>query len=286
MVKKPRVRPSLMLAAFFPEQEVRQFLAGRGVHTAGEIEQRIEDWKRGRQLLEQSSEGAAAERPEILEPPAQLADRVRELSQTDAFRSTVEGLSHRVAVVSLGQLVAFQFMVDKPYCATFTVPAGGALEDVATITLPTTPPKFSVNVGRDQSGFVLSAPGPNLRVSTMEVQASDGGPLRVTVDLTLGSPFVQVAEFAGRMILRNGYHRVVSLLTQGVSHAPVILLQCTDYAQTGAAGAGFFVPPVVMGPKPPLLKHYLSPFAIEFNAIDYHKAIRLRPDEFQVVVPE
>jgi hypothetical protein len=286
MVKKPRVRPSLMLAAFFQEHEVRQLLAGRGVHTAGEIAERLEDWKRGRQLLEQSSEWADAERPEIVEPPAQLADRVRELSRTDAFRSTVEGVPHRVVVISLGQLVAFQFTVDKPYCATFTVPGAGTLEDVATITLPTTPPKVSVNVGRDQSGFVLSAPGPNLRVSTMEVQASEGGPLRMTVDLTLGSPFVQVAEFGGRMILRNGYHRVVSLLTQGVSHAPVILLQCADYAQTGAAGPGFFAPHVVMGPKPPLLKHYLSPFAIEFNAIDFHKAIRLRPDEFQVAVPE
>lgn len=286
MAKKPRMRPSLMLAAFFQEQEVRQFLAGRGVHTAREIEQRIEDWKRGRHLLEQSSEWADTERPEVIEQPAQLADRVRELSQTDAFRSTVEGLSHQVAVVSLGQLVAFQFTVDKPYCATFTVPAGGTLEDVATITLPTTPPKFAVNVGQDASGFVVSAPGPNLRVSTMQVQASEGGPLRMTVDLTLGSPFVQVAAFAGRMILRNGYHRVVSLLTQGVSYAPVILLECNDYAQTGAAGPGFFAPHVVMGTKPPLLKHYLSPFAIEFDAIDYHKAIRLRPDEFQVAVPE
>src|SRR2546428_11243923 len=118
-MKKPRVRPSLMLAAFFQEQEVRQLLAGRGVHTAGEIEQRIEDWRRGRQVFEQSSEWANAERPEIAEPPAQLADRVRELSQTDAFRFTVESLPHRVAVVSLGQLGAFQFTVDKPYCATF-----------------------------------------------------------------------------------------------------------------------------------------------------------------------
>src|SRR5260370_36704108 len=100
MVTKPRVRPSLMLAAFFQEQEVRQYLAGRGVHTAGEIEQRIEKWKRGRHLLEQSSEWADTERPEILEPPPQLAHRVHELSQTEAFRSTVEGLSHRVAVVS------------------------------------------------------------------------------------------------------------------------------------------------------------------------------------------
>jgi hypothetical protein len=286
MANKPRVRPSLLLAAFFQEQEVRQLLAGRGVHTVGEIDQRIEDWKRARQLLEQTPDWAAEARPEVLDPPAQLADRMAQLSQTEAFRSTVEGLPHRIAVVSLGQLVAFQFTVDKPYCHTFTVPAGGTLEDIATITLPKTPPKCSVNVGRDQTGFVLSAPGPNLRVAAMEFQASEGGPLRMTVDFTLGSPFVQVAEFGGRMTLRNGYHRVVSLLTQGVSHAPVILLQCGDYTQTGAAGPGFFAPHIVMGPKPPLLKHYLSSFAIEFNAIDYHKAIRMRPDEFQVAVPE
>jgi len=120
----------------------------------------------------------------------------------------------------------------------------------------------------------------------MGVQASDGGPLRFTVDLTFGSPFVQVAEFEGRMLLKNGYHRVVGLLAHGVSHAPVILLQCADYAQTGAAGPGFFARHVLMGPKPPLLKHYLSPFAMEFNAADLHKTIRLRPDEFLMPVPE
>ena len=282
----PRSRKSLLLGAFFEEQEVRQLVTQRGVHTPDELEDLIERWRVGRRRLDEAAPWADSERVEVLEPGPELAARVQEVSQSEQFRTTVEKIPYRPAVVSLGELVAFQFTVDRPYCASFEVAAGASVLDVANITLPTAPPKFPLRVAGDGAGVTLSAPGPNLRIASMGVQASDGGPLRFTVDLTFGSPFVQVAEFEGRMLLRNGYHRAVGLLTQGVSHAPVILLQCADYTQTGAAGPGFFARHVVMGPKPPLLKHYLSPFAIEFNAADLHKTIRLRPDEFLLPMPE
>ncbi len=282
----PRVRRSLVLAAFLQEQEVRQLLGSRGVHTPAEVEERIAQWKSGRALLDQAVPWAETEVAEVLEPTPELVGKVSELAETEPFKATVEGLPYQVAVVSLGRLVAFQFVVDKPYCETFNVQAGATPIDLASITLPESRPKLPLRVGAEGLGLTISAPGPNLRVAGMQFQVSESGPIRLTVDFTLGSPFVQVAEFQGRLILRNGYHRVVSLLTQGVSYAPVILLHCSDYSQTGAAGQGFFAPHLVMGSKPPLLKHYLSPFAIEFNAVDLHKTIRLRPDEFMVPVPE
>ncbi len=218
-MSKPRVRKSLLLAAFFQEQEVRQLLAGRGVHSAEEVEHRVGAWRRGRATLESAPDWADTERVEILAAPPELAARVAALGENEAFRSTVENLPHEVVVVSLAELVAFQFTVDRPYCGKFTVTADAPLTDLANVTLPTAPLRFPVNIGSDGTGVTISAPGPNLRIASVQVQAGDGGPLRMTVDFTFGSPFVQVAEFHGRMILRNGYHRLVSLLTQGVSHA-------------------------------------------------------------------
>jgi len=285
-MSRARSRKALLLGAFFQEHEVRQLLTQRGVHTPQEVEERMDRWKVARRQLEDAVPWADAERVEALEAPPELSARVDELSQSEELRTTVENIPYRVAVVSLGQLLAFQFTVDRPYSATFQVPASPTALNLADITLPTTRPKFPLRVAGDGAGVTLSAPGPNLRIAAIGVQTSDGGPLRFTVDLTFGSPFVQVAEFEGRMFLRNGYHRVVGLLAQGVSHAPVIVLQCADYTQTGAGGPGFFARHVLMGDKPPLLRHYLSPFAIEFNAADLHKTIRLRPDEFLVPVPE
>ncbi len=247
----------MLLGAFFQEHEVRQLLTQRGVHTPQEVEERMDRWKVARRQLEDAVPWADAERVEALEAPPELSARVDELSQSEELRTTVENIPYRVAVVSLGQLLAFQFTVDRPYSATFQVPASPTALNLADITLPTTRPKFPLRVAGDGAGVT-----------------------------TFGSPFVQVAEFEGRMFLRNGYHRVVGLLAQGVSHAPVIVLQCADYTQTGAGGPGFFARHVLMGDKPPLLRHYLSPFAIEFNAADLHKTIRLRPDEFLVPVPE
>jgi hypothetical protein len=283
---KPRTRSSILLGAFFQEQEARQILTTRGVHTPDELQARMRKWKEGRALFEAAPAWASTERVEVLDPPSDLDAYLADVAATDRFRSTVEQLPHKVAVVSLANIMAFQFVVDQPYCTTFQVPAPMTTRDLASITLPTEPPKFPVRIGGDGAGVVFTAPGPNLRIGSLGVQAADGGPLRMTVEFTFGSPFVQVAEFQGRFLLKNGYHRVVSLLTQGVSHAPVILLQCSTYDQTGATGPGFFAQHVVLGPKPPLLKHYLSPFAIQFDAAELHKTIRVRPDEFMVPIPE
>jgi hypothetical protein len=285
-MSKPRVRKSLLLAAFFTEDGVRQFLATRGVHTPAEVEQLVGSWRTAREVLEQTPPWAGTEQVEVTDPPAELSAMIADLSKSEALRATVQNLPHRIAFVSLGQLVAFQFTVDKPYSAVFKLSAGASVTDVAQITLPAAGPRFPLQVGADGSGLTISAPGPNLRIAGMQFQASDSGPIRLTVDLTFGSPYVQVAEFQGRLIVRNGYHRLVGLLSQGVTHAPVILLHCTDYAETGGVGPSFFPSQVVMGVKPPLLKHYLTPYAVEFDAADVHKTIRLRPDEFQVAVPE
>lgn len=285
-MSRHKLRKSLLLAAFFEEHEVRNMLVSKGVHTPSETDELIAAWGRGRKLFESAPPWADMERVVIEKLPDCLSAVATEIRRLDMFRAVVQDLPHEIAVVSLGELVAFQFTIDRPYSASYRVPDEPSLEAIAEITLPRTAPAFPVNVSADPGGVTVSAPGPNLRIAGMGVEPTPAGLPKLTLELTFGTPFVQVAEFQGRMILRDGYHRAVSLLSQGVTHAPVIVLRCTDYAQTGGLGGFFFAPRIVMGPKPPLVKHYLSPYAVEFNAIDYHKAIRFRPDEFQLPVPE
>ena len=275
-----------MLAAWFQEPEVRQFLTARGVHTAVEIDQRMALYKAARQQFDGADPWKDTEIAEVRPAPESLVQSFAQLEAQAAQRGWFDGLPREVVIVSLGELRAFQFTVDRPYAGSFRVGPHATLQDLAAVTLPTQPSPIPLQVSGDNTGLTVSAPGPNLRVQGMSLEGSADGQTRLSVDLTFGSPLVQVAEFEGQFSLKNGYHRVVGLLSQGITHAPVLLVHCANYAQTGAVGQGFFASHIMQGPKPPLLKHYLSPFAVEFNATEMHKAIRFRPDEFQLVVPE
>src|SRR6266853_302256 len=96
---RPRTRNTLLLAAFFNEVEVRQLLATRSVHTADEVEARIEKWRKGRALLDQCPDWAAIENVVVQDPPADVQAKVDELATTENFKATVENLPYRVAVV-------------------------------------------------------------------------------------------------------------------------------------------------------------------------------------------
>ena len=284
-MNRPRIRKSLLLSAWFSEPDLRQYLQMRGHHTPLELEALIDAYHAARSLHEQAPPWGDSEHVEIGAPPQGVANRVAQLETQAVQRGWLDKLPHEVVIASLSELRAFQFTVDRPYAGSFRVEPHATLETLGLITLPDQPPAFPLQVSGDGSGLMVSAPGPNLRVQGMALEGQPGF-TRLTVDITFGSPFVQVAELDGRMLLKNGYHRAVGLLAQGVTHAPVLLVHCKNYPETGAAGQGFFAPEIVMGEKPPLVKHYLSRYAFEFNAVEMHKAIRLRPDEFQIAIPE
>ncbi len=283
---RSRTRKPLMLAAWFQEHEVRQFLTVRAVHSASEIDDLLGHYTEARRLFDAAPPWESIESVEIRNAPANVIQAFKEREGQAVQRGWFDALPHEVVVVSLAELRAFQFTVDRPYAGSFRVHPHATVEDLAAMTLPSQPVGFPLQISTDNMGLTVSAPGPNLRVQGMSLEGSPDGRTRLTVDLTFGSPLMQVAEFQGRFLLKNGYHRAVGLLSQEITHVPVLLVHCSDYSQTGATGQGFFTPQIVQGPKPPLLKHFLSKFAIEFNATELHKAIRLRPDEFQLAVPE
>jgi hypothetical protein len=283
---KPRTRRSVLLAAFFEEHEVRTLLAAKGAHSAEEVEKLITDWRVSRQTLIDAAPWADTGKVEVNPVAPDLAAVLEPLKGSDVFKTTVENLPHELAVVSLPDLIAFQFTVDSPYAESINLSPAPALAEIASLTLPMSGPDFPIQISGDHTGLTVSAPGPNLRISSMGLERQGSGMPRMVVDLTFGSPLMQVVEFNGRFILRNGYHRAVGLLRRGLTHAPVVLIHGSQYQHTGATGPGFFAPHVVMGPKPALLKHYDSEFALAFEAVDLRKAIRLRPDEFQMGFPE
>jgi hypothetical protein len=281
-VSTPRTRKTAFLGAFLGELEFRQIVATRGRAEPADLELQISAWRRGAELLKAAESWPDAS-PRIAPLDHDTSLQVGAIVETPAFRETTSGLQWEFVDVELQNLRAFQFTVDKGYACSFASLAGEPSSVVAGVTLPSGPRQLPVVVTGDNSGVTLTSPGPNLRVSGMAVAQGMNGAPQVIVDLTFGSPFFQVAEFGGRFFLKNGYHRAYGLLSAGITSVPAVLVHCRNYADTGATGPGFFAEHLMVGAKPPLMSHYFSPFAVEFDQLEFSKTVRLRPDEFQVL---
>lgn len=73
---------------------------------------------------------------------------------------------------------------------------------------------------------------------------------------------MQVAEYQGRWILRDGYHRAVELLARGVHHVPVLLRTVAaldDLFPPELRAQGLLPEAAWLGGRPPLLRDYLDP---------------------------
>ena len=91
------------------------------------------------------------------------------------------------------------------------------------------------------------------------VQGKDpGGPAFTGFAIGSGLPQMSVAEFQGRYILKNGYHRAVALLRAGITEAPCLVVHAKNYNATGANAPGFLPRELILSDKPPRLEDFNS----------------------------
>jgi hypothetical protein len=190
----------------------------------------------------------------VTDLPSALAGHVERLRATAAGEQMFrEGWD--VRVVDLERIVAFQ-----PHVFTDTaVPRAAALdaddlEAVAELTLPTSH-EVAIEAQYDQirGVWLVISPNPNLRVVSpfnLNVNGLPGFGFAVAVP----APYVQVASFEGRHILRDGYHRAFGLLSRGITHVPAFVRNFESVEN--------LVPPGMLphnawlGPRPPVLRDY------------------------------
>jgi hypothetical protein len=137
--------------------------------------------------------------------------------------------------------------------------AGMELSDrtaVAGITLPLSPPPAEIpaSFDEDRQAWNIASPSPNLRIT-----GNFGGEIRPGV-LGFGflvqilTSFVSVAEFRGRYILRDGYHRTARLLADGIVAAPAFVRRFGD--EESLFRAGMLPERIYCGDRPPTLQDY------------------------------
>lgn len=133
--------------------------------------------------------------------------------------------------------------------------------------------------GNEFNGVQVTSRNPN--VGAQIVTEQQEGETRVTVIIG-GSPnFVQVKEYAGRYILKNGYHRVVRLFEAGHTHVPAVLSSADDWSDV-TMDDGHFDRDVILQDRPPMVKDFFAGWAEQVTQPATNTVVRVLQETTEI----
>ena len=99
----------------------------------------------------------------------------------------------------------------------------------------------------------------------------------------MGTSYMQVAEYDGRTFLRDGYHRAVGLLQNGITQVPCVYIEATSFEQVGADPASMLSHETLYGQRPPYLKDFIADLvSVDALQPSTRRVIHLRASEFSI----
>jgi hypothetical protein len=175
------------------------------------------------------------------------------------FGSAFSATDFEFKLVEIDRLIAFQKFLDTDYANLLTITAvGSESPQFLDLCLPTEFKAFTLLF----SLFAWMARGA-LRIDWNPTKDGFGvahGPDgRVVVPVSIGTNanFVQVVEYRGRAILKNGYHRAFAARQSGLTHIPCVYIHAREFRETGASRReGFFSEETLFSDRPPLLRYF------------------------------
>ena len=254
-------RPARALIGWMKQAEAQLMLAQRMVQMAEE-QGHIDRALVARETV--SARRPIVEEPQILsEPGPELAEYiVKFLEQPVCQPFVTEGWS--VKIVDLSKVVALQPMVFWDHAQERTRAAvAGNMPELGKITLPISSGSEPLPLQYDpaRNTWMITSRNPNLRFVGQYCAPFDvGGGQQMTgcgFLMTITPSFVQVVRHRNRLLLRDGYHRSLGLLAQGITHVPVLFRELGQFEPLGL-GAGMLPEGSYLGDRPPFLSDYLS----------------------------
>jgi hypothetical protein len=246
------LRPARALLGWLPSEQGEFLLAGQV--GAPPSEQHRARMREARDEVA-AREGGINQAALVSAPPSELADHLARLESTPGgARMLADGW--RIGIVDLGMVAAFQPSVFTDTTAERVAGVDPAdLRSIAEVSLPIAD-AAPVAMAYDpvKQAYIITSPHPNLRViGNVNGPLPDGTP---TFGFALGvtPPFMQVAGFQGRYVLRDGYHRAFGLLGRGITHVPAYVREfdtTENLAPPGMLPYGAW-----LGDRPPLLCDY------------------------------
>ncbi len=132
------------------------------------------------------------------------------------------------------------------------------LRSIAAVSLPV-PAESQLPAQFDESKnvWLLTAPNPNLRIMGHFGGQLQPGVVGFGFIVAISASFLQVAQFQGRLYLRDGYHRAVGFLQRGISVVPAFTRAFGPLESLGLP-PGMLPQGAYFGDRPPCLPDYLD----------------------------
>jgi hypothetical protein len=132
------------------------------------------------------------------------------------------------------------------------------LRSVAAVSLPIpSNPSLPAQFDDSKNVWLFSAPNPNLRLMGNFAGEVQPGVFGYGFMVGISPSFIQVADFQGRLFLRDGYHRAVGFLKRGITTVPALTRTFGPLESLGLP-AGMLPQGAYFGPRPPSLPDYLD----------------------------
>jgi hypothetical protein len=194
----------------------------------------------------------------LIEPwPASLEHHAAALRATQGAKPMFDDGWELALITDLRRVVAAQptVFVDGVDGGVEPV-AAGDLEAVARLTLPLAPPsaQLPADFDEDSQTWNISSPNPNLRITGTFAGEVKPDVVGFGFLLEILTSFVSVAEFRGRYILRDGYHRTYRLIAAGVVTVPAFVRRFAD--DESPFRSGMLPEAIYCGERPPTLADY------------------------------
>lgn len=247
-------------------------------------EEHIETWEAAKSGL-QSPPDFNSSQVDLLDLPDEdeIEDHIQTFTNQEYFQSIISDIDDwDFKLVPLESLVAFQKSVTKTAYKDIPTSDDG-WEDVVKYCLPVQGDNYVMEQGiqtpnQSFQGIQFVSRGPNIDVSGPHVERH--GPeedvtYTVSFQVHPRPNFVQVVEFGGRYILKNGYHRSFQLLQAGETHVPALVRQANHYQETGAAKDSAFPQGILLGQRPPLVSDFHTDAAVDIKTAATNKVLRV-----------
>jgi hypothetical protein len=279
-------RNHCFLLGFYPEQEARQILQGKGLEP-GHFTEIMERWTSAKNRI--NSLPPLTHEPELLpmlEPDA-LLEVGKVMDRPDCKQMYASG-TWSVSLVQLSGIVPFQPNIDLAYASSLGDEPLRPADILSAVKLCFPfgkPSTLAVSVDQPQKAITVSGINPSLQVAGFHCGQQDAqGPFVISLYISAGPNIVQVTRYRGRYFLTNGNHRAYRLMKAGFTHIPCLVRTASNIAETGALGAGFFPESLLMSERPPVFTHFADDvLAITIPTHLAKKVVRIRPDEYFVL---
>ena len=253
--------------------ELKNFLEIQSIDTEARKKEIKRDWLAAVERFEELRQVEASIPDAISSRPisSEHVQRAENLRADPAFANTFANYPYSLEEIEIDKLIACQRVVHTEYIEHLASRYEKLKGNLFEFCLGTGQDFSPVSIGRTaQNAFTASSDNPGLRFlgafeepfrpGMLQVEAPGGQAVRaIVLVLGYGLATANAYRVGRRMILNNGFHRLYTLRSLGVTYAPVVVQQVTHPEVE--------LPPVIVelpreylieNPRPGLLKDFFE----------------------------